>query len=241
MLALALLCLSGCAGYAWPERVENLSDSMKFFENGTLFIVVGRQVRYRYIVIGSGDQTRSATRYYYRLGFRLPKGGGSAELASVDEVYRKHRVGGPAPSLYDRQLAPLISQHREDLFLAGNDLAVTQKPAGAIGLEARRWNGGLWLLFWREDQPYTVTDESQSIAYACPPLDTVLPRANCWDANLGLVLFTANLGERPPPPRLDYLPPKAYLWYYRENRVETYTIDRVAVDKALRQFIRQQK
>jgi hypothetical protein len=28
---------------------------------------------------------------------------------------------------------------------------------------------------------------------------------------------------------------------YRENRVETYTLDRVAVDKALRQFIRKQK
>jgi hypothetical protein len=233
--------LSGCAGYLRQERVESFSDSMKFFEDDTLFMVVRREVLYRTIVLGSGDNIHSSTLYYYRLGFHRPKGGGPAELTSVREVSRRHESDGSAALLADDELAPLVSQHRENLFLPGNHTVVTDKPAGANGFRARRWNGSLWFLVWRVGQADVVTDADQSVTYTCPPTGVINTVWNCWDTGLGLVLFTESLGERPPPPGLDYLPPKAYLWYYRENRVETYTIDRVAVDKALRRFIRKQK
>ena len=237
--ALVLTVTAGCAGYLWPEKVEHLWESMRFFESDTLFIVVEREVRYRTIVIGSGDNTHSSTRFYYRLDFRPGKGTGLAELDSVKEVSHERRETGYADHLKDDQLAPLVSRKKENLFLVENWVDAKQKPAGAIGLKVRRWNGSPWYLVRRNGEADVVTNETYSVTYTCPPTDALDPLWGCWDVDAGLVLFTES--KSLPPYELGYLPPKAYLWYYRENRVETYTLDRVAVDKALRQFIRKQK
>ena len=212
---------------------------MQFFESDTLFAVVDREVRYRTIVLGSGDNTHSSTRFYYLLGFRLPKPGGTPELTAIQEVYRRHVVGNPVPHLQDEQLAPLVSHERGSLLLADNEEDVPNRPADAMAGQVRRWDGKWWFIVLAKGQPARVTDEAQGVTYTCPPTDALDPLWGCWDVNAGLVLFTES--KSLPPYELNYLPPKAYLWYYRENRVETYTLDRVAVDKALRQFIRQQK
>jgi hypothetical protein len=138
--------------------------------------------------------------------------------------------------LGDGELASLVSRKTNTLFLPEN-LVNAARPAGATWFQARRWNGGLWYLIRKEGQPDVVTNEDHSVTYTCPPTDVADPVWGCWDVDAGLILFTEDKSS--PPYKLDYLPPKVYLWYYRENRVETYTIDRVAVDKALRRFIRQ--
>jgi hypothetical protein len=177
--------------------------------------------------------------YYYLLGFRLTGAGGTAELASIQEVYRRHLAGASVPDLHDAELAPLISHRIENLFVAEETVDAKHEPIGATRLKLRRWNDGLWYLVRKKGEPDFVTNETYSVTYTCPPTDALDPLWGCWDVNAGLVLFTES--KSLPPYELGYLPPKAYLWYYRENRVETYTLDRVAVDKALRQFIRKQK
>jgi hypothetical protein len=234
--ALASMLATGCA-LLWPQRVEEYDRSLRFFQDDTLVLVVNREVRFRTVVIGSGDNTHSSTLYYYLLGFRVCRASGHAELVSIHEVYRRHMLDNSVPFLQNDQLAPLVCQKEEILFLAKNSIDPIERPAGATRVEVRRWNGSLWYLVRRNGEPDTVTNEDRSVTYTCPPLDIIRPNWDCWDADAGLILLTA--GAYTPSYEFSHLPPKVYLWYYRENRVETYTIDRVAVDKALRRFIRQ--
>jgi hypothetical protein len=234
--ALLLSGVTGCT-LLCPQRFEDFLPSMRFYEAGTLFLVVERQVEYRTVVVGTEDRVHSSARHYYRLGFGLPKTTGLAVVSSIEEAHRTSRRDGQgAPSLYADQLAPLVSHNTGNLFL-GSDWVAGEKPAGATWYRARRWNGSLWYLVRRNGEPDTVTNEDHSVTYTCPPLDIIRPNWDCWDADAGLILLTA--GAYTPSYEFSHLPPKVYLWYYRENRVETYTIDRVAVDKALRRFIRQ--
>lgn len=214
---------------------------MAFYEDDRLFAVVNRQVEYRTVVLGTEDRVHSSRSYYYLLGFHVPRPGGTAELLSIQEVYSRSQTDGQcAPNLQDPQLASLVSHKRGNLFLPENEQDVPNRPPGAWAGQVRRWDDKLWFLILGKDRPTCVTDESQSVTYTCPPTDVVKPLwRHCWDVEAGLILFTET--KSMPPYELGYLPPRAYLWYYRENRVETYTIDRVAVNKALRQFIRKQK
>jgi hypothetical protein len=237
LLALSPVWLVGCAGYLWPERVERFEDSLTYPDHGALYMAVDRTVRRRTYILGSGEDVTAASQYCYVLRFLLGRPDSTAALSSVEEVYQAHSKDTWAPSLPPQQLAGRVQVEADKLFSPSVPDGSTTTFRGTWRC-ARRWNGQMWFLV-DQNTCYTVTDDAGGTTFVLPPTDVQSPKWNYWDANAGLIVFTESWLKRSPSDQVRYLPPKVYLWYYRENRVETYTIDRVAVDKALRRFIRQ--